>query len=275
MTCDHIGRRPINYMPCRYGTSQISFRGPKPDLRAPYVLFMGGTETYGKFVISPYPNQTARQLGLSAVNLGVCNTGPDLYLNEPTLTAFSRNAKATVVQLTSIQNLTNRYFSVHPRRNDRFVQAAELLRTIYRDVEFSEFHFTGHLMHHLHHIDPKRFDILKVELQQAWCARMKALILTLSGPVVLLNLTGLPDALGLLPTDQMIQDLRPLVHDILDAPVSPAARDEGTDRMIHAPLEKAAAEQLLSQRGHDELAEALATKLRPFVPQSDQSIPAE
>jgi len=244
-------------------------------MRDPYVLFLGGTETYGKFVADPYPIRTSQELELTAVNLGVCNTGPDLYLSEPTLTAFSRRAQATVVQIPGIQNLTNRYYSVHPRRNDRFVEAANLLRTIYRDVEFSDFHFTGHLLMHLNLLDEQRFDILRVELQQAWFARMTTLIHALSGPVILVNLNATDDPLGLHPTADMVTALRPLVHDILDAPVSDGAKAEGTARMIHMPLEKAAAEQLLSQRGHEELANELTPILRPFVPRPDQSIPAE
>jgi hypothetical protein len=164
---------------------------------------------------------------------------------------------------------------VHPRRNDRFVLAAPLLRTVYRDVEFSEFHFTGHLMQHLHSLDPVRFDILRVELQQAWTARMTALINELSGPVILLTLPERADPHGLSPTEPMLNVLRPMVHDVLTPMISDDARAEGTTRMIHAPLEKAAAEQLLSQRGHDDLSDALIPVLKPFAPRADHSVPAE
>ena len=51
-----------------------------------------------------------------------------------------------MIQVSGAQNLSNRFHAVHPRRNDRFLRASTLLKTIYRDVDFTEFNFTRHLL---------------------------------------------------------------------------------------------------------------------------------
>ena len=40
----------LDYFPCRYGRSRVLFRGPRRPLDVPYVAFLGGTETYGRFL---------------------------------------------------------------------------------------------------------------------------------------------------------------------------------------------------------------------------------
>ena len=47
MTYDAAGPAPLDYLPCRYGTSKLMFRGPRRRLEAPYIAFLGGPETYG------------------------------------------------------------------------------------------------------------------------------------------------------------------------------------------------------------------------------------
>jgi hypothetical protein len=69
-------------------------------------------------------------------------------LNDPAI-AEARAATAIVLQIQGAQTLSNRLYTVHPRRNDRFVRASGILRTIYRDVDFTEFHFTRHMLDHL------------------------------------------------------------------------------------------------------------------------------
>ncbi|MGC0223098.1 DUF6473 family protein [Pseudooceanicola nitratireducens] len=275
MTCEKFGPRPIDYLPCRYGTSRTLYRGPRADLRGPYTLFLGGTETYGKFLRTPYPALVQERLGVTSVNLGLVNGGPDVYLHDRTATNLSLKAQATVMQVPTVQNLSNRYYSVHPRRNDRFLRASPVLRTIFRDVDFSEFHFTGHLMRHLQHQDDEMFLVLLVELRKAWVARMEDVIDRLAGPVILIwfdahdcrNDDG-PDPLKV--THDMIEALRPKVQDILYAPApAPAlstARGDHTDGMIFSPMEASAARQMLGLQAHIDLARILSSALRDRVP---------
>jgi hypothetical protein len=53
----------ISYAPCRYGNSRLFFRGPKKSLEGKYITFIGGTETYGKFIPGPSPNWSRNRWG--------------------------------------------------------------------------------------------------------------------------------------------------------------------------------------------------------------------
>ena len=46
MTYDALGAGALDYLPCRYGTSKLLFRGPRRPLKEPYIAFLSGTETY-------------------------------------------------------------------------------------------------------------------------------------------------------------------------------------------------------------------------------------
>ena len=140
------GQRALEYYPCRYGTSRILFRGPRRLLDGSYVAFLGSTETYGRFVEAPYPALLEDRLAVSCVNFGVVNAGVDLYLNDPGVMGLAAGAGAKVVQVMGAQNLSNRYYSVHPRRNDRFLRASDRLEALYPEVDFTEFHFVRHLL---------------------------------------------------------------------------------------------------------------------------------
>ena len=146
------GAAALDYSVCRYGSSKVQFRGPRCDLSGPYVACLGGTETFGKFVPDPFPALVQGRLGIPIANLGCVNAGLDVFLNEPAIADVAAGAKVTVLQILGVQNLSNRYYTVHPRRNDRFVHAAPGLKALYRDVDFTEFHFTRHLLGVLAHL---------------------------------------------------------------------------------------------------------------------------
>ena len=42
MTYDLQGLGALDYLPYRHGASRLVFRGPRRDLGAPYVAFLGG-----------------------------------------------------------------------------------------------------------------------------------------------------------------------------------------------------------------------------------------
>ncbi|MEO1779366.1 MAG: DUF6473 family protein, partial [Pseudomonadota bacterium] len=154
MSFDTLGPGGLDYLPCRYGTSKILFRGPKRTLDAPYVAFFGGTTTYGKFVETPFPALLEQDLGMTCVNFGCVNAGVDLYAADPVLREAATQARVTVLQVISPRNMSNRFYKVHPRRNDRFIEASPLLRTIYREVDFAEFNFTNHMLQRLYLVLP-------------------------------------------------------------------------------------------------------------------------
>ena len=77
------------------------------------------------------------------------------------------NAQVTVIQILGAHNMSNRFYTVHPRRNDRFLRASPMLRGIYHDVDFTEFNFTRHMLSRLREISEERFALVVEELKTA------------------------------------------------------------------------------------------------------------
>ena len=87
MKHDTLGEAGLSYAPCRYGTSRILFRGPRRPLDGRYIAFIGGTETYGRFIENPFPALVEAALGDVCVNFGMINASVDAFANEPTVLA--------------------------------------------------------------------------------------------------------------------------------------------------------------------------------------------
>lgn len=265
---EHHGAGALDYFPCRYGKSKVLFRGPKRSLKGPFCAMIGGSETYGKFVDQPFPALVEQQLGLAVVNLGCVNAGLDVFTGDDAVLEICAKARVSVVQVLGAQNMTNRFYSVHPRRNDRFLQASEMLKAIYREVDFTEFHFTRHMLKTLHEISPERFQLVLDELKMAWVGRMRQLAARTSGKTVLLWVSQVPyDSVGaadvawedpLFIDQTMIDAVRPLFTEFVSSVASPAALGQGIEGMIFSPLEQPAAMQTPGPAVHDEVAEALA-----------------
>lgn len=275
MTFDQLGRGGLDYFPCRYGRSKTLFRGPKRRIDGPFTAFLGGAETYGKFIAHPYPAILEERLGVSSVNLGWPNAGVDAFLCDPELLQVVAAARAVVIRIPGAQNMSNRFYGVHPRRNDRFLQASTLLQTVFRDVDFTEFHFTRHLLTSLRDHAPDRFSMLREELQQAWVARMGQLLDRIPVPVLLLWFAdhdpGAPgdeqalDRDPLFITPEMIETLRDRVNGVVTCVPGQAALAEGTAGMIFTAMEAPAAAEQLPSAAHGEVAEALAGPLRDLL----------
>ena len=90
----------IDYRICRYGSSRMLYRGPKKKLSRNYIAFLGGTETYGKFVASPYPEMVGCEIDQICVNLACSNCGIDAILQDDSLLSICNRAKVTVLQST-------------------------------------------------------------------------------------------------------------------------------------------------------------------------------
>lgn len=239
------------------------------------MAFLGGTETYGKFVAHPYPVLCEAATGLTAVNLGCMQAGPDVWLNDAAALDVVARAAAVVVQVPNAINLTNRLYAVHPRRNDRFLRAAPLLHTLFREVDFTEFTFTRHLVGTLADASPAKFDLLVQELRLAWLARMGMLLSRIAAPKLLLWIgaeppapAGGPPRLGPDPAlvDQdMIDRLRPQVSGYVQVVPSPAARAAGTAGMCFLPSDEPAARGLPGPAAHGEIAAGLVPALAALV----------
>jgi hypothetical protein len=267
----------IGCAPCHYGHSKVLFRGPRKRLDRPYMAFVGGTETYGKFVQQPFPSLVEAEMGQTCVNFGCVNAGVDAFVNDHSVLEICRGADLTVLQIMGANNLSNRFYSVHPRRNDRFIDATSVLQAIYGDIDFSEFSFTRHMLGALHDQSPQRFEIVVKELQQAWSARMKKLISTIGKQVILLwfsedslsdqDWSVRPSQLQTDPlfiTATMIDELRPLVADVVVVNPSSQALSEGISGMVFPSSKEAIASEMLGVRCHQEAGVQVIEAIRAY-----------
>lgn len=279
--------RQLDYQLCTLPGSRLKFRGPIPNLRRPFVAVLGGNETFGKYVGDPFPNLLSDWCGLPVANLAVPQAGLTLFSEERLLLDLASGAEVTVLQVLGAQNMSNRLYSVHARRNDRFIGASPALREMFPDVDFAEINFTGHLISTLKDTSEDAFGVLVNELKWAWVQRMRRILSLIESKVVLVWIT---DQGNQTVADQHEQSephfiTRPMIDDLGDA----------VDRLVEVPLngvstlndkiyparEKEAALTLPGQQDHSCIAEALApivTELArapgPRVPQArgiDQS----
>jgi hypothetical protein len=273
MSFELAGANAPDDLPCRYGASKLMCRGPRRALEQPYVAFLGGSETYGKFVSQPFVALAEHDLGINCVNLGSANAGLDTFVQDLDILRITQAARLTVIQVLGAQNLSNRYYRVHPRRNDRFLAASPMLSTIYPQVDFTEFHFNKHLLGTLKMASPERFSIVRYELQQAWLSRMRLLISALNGQAILLWLrydeedisgTGLgPEPL--LVDRQMLDSLRPDVIGITEIRVAPAGKTGELADMQFGPMQAPAAEHLIGPAMHRDIAVQVQAAIRPEI----------
>ena len=264
----------LSYAPCQYGTSRLFFRGPRQRLDGRYIAFVGGTETYGKFIDKPFPTLIEAAMGERCVNFGCVNAGIDAFFYDDTVRTACRDARLTVVQVMGAQNMSNRFYSVHPRRNDRFLKPSTVLRAIYDDVDFADFSFTRHMLGALMKRSPERFEIMCNELRDAWVARMTSYLKEI-GPNTLLLWFADHDpheSIGAEPIMElqsnplfvsrpMIEALRPHVRDIVEVVPLPTATRGITEGMIFPAHEAGAAAEMLGVRAHAEAAKALCAPI--------------
>lgn len=269
MTFEGVGARAIDYMPCRYGRSKLLFRGPRRKMQGRYVAVLGGTETYGRFVPEPYPALLEKRCGVETANLGLVNAGIDVFINEPMIQDLCAGAVVTVIQLLGAANMSNRFYAVHPRRNDRFLRASSMLKTLYPDLDFAEFNFTRHLFATLAERSDTAYAMVRQELREAWLARMKILLTRIPGPKVLLWLSDHPPRgdgdeprpFGrdpLFVDADMLGQLRAHVAEIAVVAVDPDAISEGRRGLVYPDLDEPVAQEMLGTVAHMRAAEALA-----------------
>lgn len=275
MSYEQTGASALSDEPCRYGTSKLMVRGPKRDLDSPYLAFMGGTEVYGRFVERPFVARIEEALGKTCVNLGSVNAGLDSFVQDEVLTSVARGADMTVLQVLGAQNMSNRLYRVHPRRNDRFLQASDTLSEMYSDVDFTEYHFNKHLLAGLKSHSPDCFETVREELQTAWVARMSTMIDALEGRVVLLWLRydlgkgpgngAMLDQEPTLVHGSMVEALRTQVQDVIELSVQTAGAADDIDGMILGQMGRPNAGHMIGPMEHMRIANAAADALRKVL----------
>ena len=265
MTIGQAGAGALDYFPCRYGMSRAVFRGPQRDLSGDYIVMLGGSQTFGSYVEAPFPTLVEEATGHPVVNLGARNAGPELYLSDPHALRIASGARLAVVQITGAEGLSNQFYTVHSRRNDRFLAASPALTALFPEVEFTDIHFTRHLLLVLQAEGQDRFAEVVAHLKANWLSRMVQLLAHLPARRILLWMADDP-----LPTKArdpstapmfidraMVEALRPRITGIVEASPSAAARAEGLCRMQFPEGEQATARQMPGTTAHREVAKAL------------------
>lgn len=277
MIYDPTGAQSLEYAPCIYGMANVQFRGPKRDLEAPHIGFLGGMETYGRFLKTPFPGLVEERLGRPCVNFGLPNAGIDVFTQRKFLTEALHKSDVTVVQILGAQNMTNRFYSVHPRRNDRFVGASQLLSDLYPGMEFVDINFTKHLINKLMRRSPKLFQAVLDELQEAWVARMRLLLGQIKGKSLLMWFAPiapiteaqmreeLPRTDPVFVTREMLDKVAPHADGMVEIVASAQAVRSGLYGMVFNDAERRAASKVLGPLAHEEAATALEDALRPLL----------
>lgn len=263
----------LDYSPCRYGASKAVFRGPERDLTQPYVAMLGGSATFGKYVERPFAVLVEQALGRPVANLGALNVGPDFYLSDPAAMDIAAGAQVAVVQVTGAEALSNPFYTVHSRRNDRFLAATPLLRGLFPQVDFADIHFTRHLLQVLERSDAGAYAQVVAGLKQVWLDRMRQLLAQLPRRRLLLWLADAPpperaEALEPAPPfidRAMLEALRAEVSDVVIATPSLRARSMAPFDKTYPETEAALAACLPGAAVHAEVAAELAPVLRVLM----------
>ena len=207
---------------------------------------------------------------MPCLNLGCQNAGIDAFLYDADIMTLAKGARLTIVQVMGAQNMSNRFYRVHPRRNDRFLGPSPMLKSIYREVDFTDFSFTRHMLSTLQMVSADRFGILRDELCSAWTARMRLLLQTIDGPVLLLWLREeLPNGLGAEPLfvgADMVRDVAEGTLGVVELPMRRAGDD--LEGMVFAPMEGGVAAQMLSVATHRDIGAALGAAVADALKQS-------
>lgn len=272
MTYDVLGPRALDYLPCQYGASKLIFRGPRRDLGGPYLAFLGGTQTFGKFIEQPYPLKVEHLTGIPSVNFGQNNAGPDVFSKEAVVQEIARKARATVLEVPGAANMTNLLYAVHPRRNDRFLRASEQLRRLYPDVDFTRFNFTQHMLQHLHRTDAIQFNAVTRVLQRTWMRKMKQLLARLGDAVILLRIESrdLRQEWGnsiapTLVTEKMFEALAPSTAALVYVTGVPEPAGPHPEGMSFNLMEEEAARAVSGPQTHTAVARALLPVLDHII----------
>lgn len=265
MKIGQVGAGALDYFPCRYGMSRAVFRGPQRDLSGDYIAMLGGSQTFGSYVEAPFPTLVEEATGHLVVNLGGRNAGPELYLSDPAALRVASGARLAVVQITGAEGVSNQFFTVHGRRNDRFIAASPALTALFPEVDVTDIHFTRHLLLVLQAAGRDRFAGVVAHLKATWLGRMTQLLAHLPARRVLLWMAegavpvhaSEPSAAPMFIDRAMIDALLPRVTRLVEASPSADARAEGLCRMQFPEAEQATARLMPGTTAHREVARAL------------------
>ena len=166
----------IDYKNYRFGRSRQRFRGPKPNLDTPYIAFIGGSETYGKFVEAPFPQLVEQKVGVTCANWGSAEAGPGFFIKDPVILEATSCAEIAVIAVMGAVNNSNRLYSVFKRRNARLRSTNQMLDILFPELDLGQFRFAHNMLYKLYKANPSNFKAVQLELREAWKARMRELL---------------------------------------------------------------------------------------------------
>ncbi|MGY6411116.1 MAG: DUF6473 family protein [Alkalilacustris sp.] len=236
---------------------RLRVRGPVRPAQVGLIAALGGAATFGKGVTRAWPELLGTATGRGVVNLGAVGAGPEALLGDPALLELATQATAVVLEVPGAIAVGNRFYRVHPRRNDRVVEALAPLRALFPDLDLHDVTFAGALMERLWLCDPQRAAEVVAATQTAWVASMVKLMDRLGPGVRLLWLGDQPPpaavrlpvsgAAPALVTRAMLEALSPKGAVLVEALVA-------STRVAMAPV-------LPGQDLHDIAAQVLAADL--------------
>ncbi len=255
---------------CRYDGSVRRFRAPKRSLQDPYVACVGGHETFGRFVDTPFPQALESRLKSPCINLGSAFCGVEALTRDLGLQDIIRRSRTCILQVPDIAGQSNAYYRVHPHRNDRFLQPTPKLVALYPEVDFTEFHFVRHFLGALQAQCGDRYKYVVQELREQWASRLLSFLPKLKSPVVLLYLSyqSQPEdtertfAPNLTIQPEMLAALTPHVAALAEVQVSPSAQSDDLEDVIFGTMQQPIAEHVIGPATHRRIAAQLASVLR-------------
>ncbi len=276
-----MGWGALDYKLCQPGDSRLSFRGPCQEPQDRYSVILGGTEIFGRFMETTIADTFAALSETQVVNLGCLSAGIEAFENDPVIADLVAGASLTVLHVTGVQLLSNAYYQVHPRRNDRFIQPTPRMREAFPRLDFTEVHFVGHLLRSAAEHSPEAFREMREELQAEWLRRMSAFLDGVPGDVVLLWMAAHEPPADvrtspgwdepLFVTRKMLDALAVDGVHLLEVVATPEETQAGRDRMIFPPHEEPAAQRLLGPIVH----QRAAISLLEFGDRLGESRPAQ
>ncbi|WP_245222669.1 DUF6473 family protein [Ruegeria sp. HKCCSP351] len=251
---------------CQYAGSNLWFRAPHGNLETPYVACLGGEETFGRFVEYPYPALLAKRLPQPCINFGSLFCGADALLADPGVLNHVNGSDLCVLQVLDVPYQSNRFYRVHSRRNDRFLEPSCDLQDLYPEVDFTEIHFVRHLLERLRAIKDARFEVVAQELRETWLRNTSELVRRIKPRVVLLwlHIQRQEDRHRdlVLPDADMIEQVRPLCADVVECTVSVSSLSDEIEDVLFGTLQQPVAEHMLGPSAHREIALKLEAALR-------------
>ncbi|WP_237215953.1 DUF6473 family protein [Ruegeria lacuscaerulensis] len=250
---------------CQYSSARLWFRGPKRSLDTPYMACAGGTETFGRFVDRPFAAVLEDRLDRRCLNLGSLFCGVDALCQEKGLQSLLNAAELCVLQAPDLLGQSNRFYRVHPRRNDRFLAATDDLISLYPEIDFADVNFVHHLMKLLQGHQDARFEAVAEELRRNWVRQVGGLLQSLQSPVILLCLRVIRQSEDSRPvqetevplTHEMLNAVRPYCARIVRETVSVSGQSDELEDMLFGTLQQPMAEFMIGPAGHRSIADAL------------------